>query len=44
MIFQASDAKEQYFLELLDNDLKLIEPSYAKGGLQLKIFGHSNLL
>ena len=31
MTFQALDAKEQQFLELLDNNLNPIEPSYAKG-------------
>ena len=43
MTFQVLDAKEQHFLELLDDDLNLIEPLYTKGGLQLKFFGHSNL-
>ena len=32
MIFQASNAKERHFLELLDNDLNPIESSYSKGG------------
>jgi len=30
IIFQALDAKEQHFLELLSNDLNPIELSYAK--------------
>jgi len=42
MTFQASDAKEQQFLELLDNDLNPIEPSYAKGGPWLKPSSHLN--
>ena len=44
MTFQALDAKEQQFLELLDNNLNPIEPSYAKGRPQLKSFGHLNSL
>jgi len=44
IIFQASDSKDQHFLELSDKDLKLIEPSYAKGELWLRFFKHSNLL
>jgi len=33
MMFQASDLKGNHFLDLLDNDNKIIEPTYAKGGL-----------
>ena len=44
MTFQASEGKGKHFLDLLDNDLNPIEPSYAKGGLWLQMFGHSNLL
>ena len=44
MTFQASDGKERYFLELVDDNLKDIEPSYTKGGPWLQIFGHSNSL
>ena len=32
MSFQALDDKEQKFLELLDDDSKLIEPYISKGG------------
>ena len=32
MIFQASDGKGRHFLELVDNNLKDIGPSYTKGG------------
>ena len=42
MTFQASDNKGRNFLELLDDNLNIIEPSYSKGGLWLKFFGHSN--
>ena len=44
MIFQASDLKERNFLKLVDNDNKLLEPTYCKGGSQLQVFGYSNLL
>jgi len=44
MTFQASEGKGKHFLDLLDNDLNPIEPSYTKGGLWLQMFGHSNLL
>ena len=44
MTFQTSDAKEQHFLELLDEDLNPIKPLYAKGGPWLKFFRHSNSL
>ena len=44
MTFQASDKKGNHFLDLLDDDLKAIEPSYSKGGPWLQAFGHSNLL
>ena len=44
MMFQASDGKGKQFLDLLDDDLNTIEPSYTKDGLWLKVFGHSNSL
>ena len=44
MTFQASDLKGKQFLDLLDKDNNIIEPSYTKGGSWLKIFGHSNSL
>ena len=44
MTFQASDGKGQHFLELLNENLKPIEPLYSKGGLWLKFFRHSNSL
>jgi len=31
--FQASDEKERHFLNLLDNNFNIIEPSYTKEGL-----------
>ena len=44
MTFQASDGKGRHFLELVDNNLKDIKPSYIKDGLWLQLFGHSNTL
>ena len=44
MMFQASNLKENQFLDLLDDDNNTIEPSYVKGGSWLKMFGHSNSL
>ena len=44
MIFKASELKGNSFLDLLDSDNKIIEPTYAKHGLWLKLIGHLNLL
>jgi len=44
MTFQASNLKENQFLDLLDNNNNIIELTYVKGGLWLKIFSHSNSL
>jgi len=44
MTFQASDRKGKHFLDLLDDELNIIEPSYTKGGPWLQSFGHSNSL
>ena len=44
MTFQVSDGKGKNFLELLDDDLNVIEPSYTKGGPWLQLVGHSNSL
>ena len=44
MTFQASDLKEKLFLDLLDNNNNIIEPSYTKRGSWLKVFGYSNSL
>jgi len=41
---QASNLKENQFLDLLDNDNNIIELSYVKEGLWLKAFDHSNSL
>ena len=39
MHFQASDSKGNNFLDLLDNNYNIIEPSYIKGGLCSKLSG-----
>ena len=44
MTFQALDLKGNQFLDLLDNNNNIIELSYVKEGLWLKMFGHSNSL
>ena len=44
MIFQASDGKGRYFLDLVDNNCEDIELSYIKEGPWLQLFGHSNSL
>ena len=44
MTFQALDGKGNHFLDLLDGDLNVIKPSYARGGPWLQVFGHSNSL
>ena len=44
MTFQASDRKGNHFLDLLDDNFNIIEPSYMKGGFWLQAFGYSNSL
>ena len=44
MTFQALDGKERQFLDLMDNNFNVIEPSYTKGGPQLQTFSYSNSL
>ena len=44
MTFQALDLKGRQFLNLLDDNFNVIEPSYAKGDSWLKTFGHLNSL
>jgi len=44
MTFQVLDEKGKYFLNLVGNNYKDIEPSYIKGGLWLQVFRHSNSL
>ena len=42
MTFQVSDLKGKHFLNLVDGDNNLLEPSYIRGGLWLQNFGYSN--
>jgi len=42
--FQALDGKGRNFLDLVNNNYKIIELSYIKGGPWLQAFGLSNLL
>ena len=44
MTFQVLDLKERNFLELVNNNNKLLEPTYCKGSSWLQVFGHFNLL
>jgi len=44
MTFQALDGKGQQFLNLVDSNFNVIEPSYTKEGPWLQLFGHSNSL
>ena len=44
MTFQVSEGKGKQFLNLLDDNLNAIEPSYTKGSPWLQMFGHSNSL
>ena len=44
MNFQASDLKDTYFLDFLDNNLNSIESLYIKEGPWIRYFGYSNSL
>jgi len=44
MTFQASDLKGRNFLDLVDSDNNILEPTYCKGSTWLQFFGHSNTL
>ena len=44
MTFQVSKGKGNHFLDLLDDNLNSIEPSYIKGGQWLQMFVRYNLL
>jgi len=44
MTFQASDLKGRNFLDLVDGDNNILEPTYSKDGTWLQHFGHSNTL
>ena len=44
MTFQASNFKGNQFLDLVDDNYNIIEPTYIKDGLLIRMFGHSNSL
>ena len=44
MTFQALDLKEKNFLDFVNNNNNVLEPTYCKGGTWLQFFGHSNTL
>jgi len=44
MMFQASNLKGNQFLDLVDDDNNIIEPTYIKERSWLKVFGYSNSL
>ena len=44
MMFQVSDLKGRSFLDLINSNDSILEPSYCKGSTWLKYFGHSNIL
>ena len=44
MMFQASNLKGNNFLDLVNSDDKILEPTYSKGSIWLQHFGHSNTL
>ena len=44
MMFQASDMKDNQFLDLVDGNNNLLELLYIKRGLWLQNFGHFNFL
>jgi len=44
MTFQVLDYKEKKFLNLINIDNLSVKPTYSKGGIWLKLIGHSNTL
>ena len=44
MMFQVSDLKGRNFINLVNSDNNILEPTYSKGGTWLQYFGHSNTL
>ena len=44
MMFQASDLKERNFIDLVDSNNNILEPTYSKGSIWLQYFGHLNML
>ena len=44
MTFQVSDLKGNNFLDLVNNNNKILEPMYSKGGTWLRYISYSNIL
>ena len=44
MTFQVSDLKGRNFMDLVNSDNNVLEPTYSKDSTQLQYFGHSNTL
>ena len=44
MMFQASDLKGRNFLDLVNSNNNILEPTYCKDGTWLQFFGHLNML
>ena len=44
MTFQALDQKRRNFLDLVNNDNKILELMYSNGRAWLQYIGHSNIL
>ena len=43
-MFQASDLKERNFMDLVNSNNNILEPTYSKSSTWLQYFGHSNIL
>ena len=44
MTFQALDLKSRHFLDLVNSENNILEPSYNRSSTWFKYFGHSNIL
>ena len=44
MTFQVLDLKRRNFLDLVNSDNNILEPTYCKGSTWLQFFGNSNML
>ena len=43
-MFQALDLKGRNFMDLVNSDNNVLEPTYSKGSTWLQYFGYSNML
>ena len=44
MMFQALNLKERNFMDLVDSDNNVLEPTYSKNSIWLQYFGYLNTL